>query len=78
MSGDVLALNCKDVRALPLVERQKLLRAVVPGTRAWSVTPNTSKAEAATSLRRYASRPSRASSPSTVPAATARTNRRVG
>jgi bifunctional non-homologous end joining protein LigD len=27
---DVLALNGKDVRALPLIERKKLLRAVVP------------------------------------------------
>jgi bifunctional non-homologous end joining protein LigD len=27
---DVLVLNGKDVRALPLVERKKLLRAVVP------------------------------------------------
>jgi bifunctional non-homologous end joining protein LigD len=27
---DILALNGKDVRALPLVERKELLRAVVP------------------------------------------------
>jgi len=75
---DVLVVNGKDVRALPLVERKKLLRAVVPQRSSVVLYASTSTATAGSCLRRFADRISKASSPSTRPGATARTNPCVG
>jgi bifunctional non-homologous end joining protein LigD len=75
---DVLVLNGRDVRALPLVERKKLLRAVVPRRSSTVLYAQLVHGRGRDLSRRYASRTLRVSSPSTPPAVTARTNRRVG
>ena len=76
---DVLVVNGKDVRALSLVERKKLLRAVVPqhsGVVLYAQHVYGHGRELF--ARRSAGRTSRAWSPSTAPGVTGRMNRPVG